>query len=503
MPQRNQRKEYDLIIVGAGTAGSIIAAHLAEDGVRARDGEPLRILMLEAGPYLKGKLRPGYGVPSRRGRFTNVSHNEVARWVWPWPEAAKMVGGCTLHWGNNAYVPDDLDYIHWMDDSGVDWSKDKFKPGVEEIVREFDIGGVPDEVRTLGDRIFRDTIESLGYEPRFIPTGRKNCIYCGLCGHGNFCKYDSKPNVLDYVWRAEQNGVELIPEAEVDRVIIERRGEKGIARGLVFKQKDGTVREVRADKVLVSCVTSGTHDLLARSGYGPRAQLGDKTLVHNPNLGNNLEIHPGHQVWAYYDLDLKTERGAGNFGYSFWPEIPADGNNIVIIRDTLMSHPTLPQEAALSSLAPRFGQAHKEYMRTGIRRFAGLRADIQGSSVKGSISVITGAVTYPYSDPGNVKKLHWAAEIMREIHRKMGAKKIEQNDPPAFSGGSPTGTCRAGSDPKESVVNTHFESHDVENLLICDGSVIPRSTLSQKCIPVCTTAAFAARRIIADHYTRA
>jgi len=117
--------------------------------------------------------------------------------------------------------------------------------------------------------------------------------------------------------------------------------------------------------------------------------------------------------------------------------------------------------------------------------------------------VITGATTYPYSDPGNVKKLHWAAEIMREIHRKMGAKKIEQSDPPAFTGGSPTGTCRAGSDPKESVVNPHFESHDVENLLICDGSVIPRVCLGHKCIPVCTTAAFAARRIIADHYTRA
>ncbi|MCH6583049.1 MAG: hypothetical protein IH808_08525, partial [Proteobacteria bacterium] len=110
--------------------------------------------------------------------------------------------------------------------------------------------------------------------------------------------------------------------------------------------------------------------------------------------------------------------------------------------------------------------------------------------------------TYPYADPRNVKRLHWAAEIMREIHRKMGARTIEQQNPPSFGGGHPTGTCRAGSDPKESVVNPHFESHDVENLLICDGSVIPRACLGHKCIPVCTTAAFAARRLIADHYTR-
>ncbi len=112
MQQQNDNDRYDLIIVGAGTAGSIIAAHVAERGVRARDGEPLKILMLEAGPYLKGALNPGYGAPARRAMFTNVSHNESGRWVWPWPEACKMVGGSTMHWGNNAYSPYEMDHTH-------------------------------------------------------------------------------------------------------------------------------------------------------------------------------------------------------------------------------------------------------------------------------------------------------------------------------------------------------------------------------------------------------
>jgi len=502
MQNQSQSGSYDLIIVGAGTAGSIIAARLAEHGVRARDGEPLKIALLEAGPYLKGKLDPGHGVPSRRSRFTNVSHNESGRWVWPWPEAAKMVGGCTMHWGNNGYLPYEMDYIHWMDESGVDWSQDKFKDSVQEIVDEYDIGDVPEEMWSPGNRLFKKTVESMGYQPRYVPTGRKNCIYCGLCGRGNFCRYDSKPNVLGYVWRAEQAGIELIPEVEVERVIIEPRGEKGIARGVVMKQQDGTVRELRAEKVLVSCGAYGTPILLGRSGYGPREQLGDKTLVHNPNVGNNLEIQPGNDVWAEYDIDLKRERGAGNYGHYFWPEFPSDGNNVVGIRDTIMSFPTYPQVAAVRGLAPRFGQAHKDYMRTAVRRVAGIRSSILTPLVKGNINVITGATSYPYTDPRNVKRLHWSAEIMREIHRKMGAKNIEQHDPPSFGGGHPTGTCRAGSDPKESVVNAHFESHDVENLLICDGSVVPRACLAHKCVPVSTIAAFAGRRILADHYTR-
>jgi choline dehydrogenase-like flavoprotein len=215
-------------------------------------------------------------------------------------------------------------------------------------------------------------------------------------------------------------------------------------------------------------------------------------------------MQPGNDVWAEYDVDLKSERGAGNYGHYFYPDFPADGHNVVSIRDTIMSFPTYPRFAALTSFAPPFGQSHKEYMRTAIRRVGGIRSSIMTPLVKGSVDVITGATNYPYSDPKNVERLNWSAEIMREIHRKMGANKIEEvGNSASFLGGHPTGTCRAGSDPKESVVNPHFESHDVENLLICDGSVIPNACLAHKCIPVCTIAAFAARRIIADHYTRA
>ena len=502
MQAKTLREQYDLIIVGAGTSGCIIAAHVAERGVRARDGEPLRIALIEAGPHLEGSLNPGYGAVSRRAMFTNISNDESGRWVWPWPEAAKMVGGCSMHWGNNAYAPYDMDYTHWMNETGVDWSKDKFKDAVEEITREYNIGEVPDETYSIGNRMFKQAVESMGHKTSYVPSGRKNCIFCGYCGDGNFCKYDSKANVLPYLERALRKGVELFPDALVQRVTIEKRGERGIAQGVVLTLKDGSTREVKADRVLVSCGTYGTPVLLARSGYGPREQLGDKALVHNPNIGQNLEIQPGHDVWAYYDADVKTERGAGNNGHYFWPETTADGYNVVTLRSTILSFPNYPQAAALRSFAPRFGQAHKEFMRSAVRRVGGVRSSILTPLVKGSINVITGDTTYPYSDPRNVKRLHWAAEIMREIHKKMGAKKIEEQLPTSFRGGHPTGTCRAGADPKTSVVDPHFRSHDVENLLICDGSVIPRSCLGHKHIPVSVTAAFAARRIVADYFKR-
>ena len=66
-------KNYDLIIVGSGMAGFLLAARIAEKGVNPRNGEPLHVALVERGPYLPGTPRPGYGVPERRQLFTNIT----------------------------------------------------------------------------------------------------------------------------------------------------------------------------------------------------------------------------------------------------------------------------------------------------------------------------------------------------------------------------------------------------------------------------------------------
>jgi len=63
------------------------------------------------------------------------------------------------------------------------------------------------------------------------------------------------------------------------------------------------------------------------------------------------------------------------------------------------------------------------------------------------------------------------------------------------------GSCRAGADRSISVVNSDFESHDVENLLICDGSVLPRIASDGYGAPVATVATYAAQRIVKKHFS--
>ena len=76
------QNSYDLIIVGTGTAGTILAARIAQHGVHPGSGEPLKIASIEAGPYWKGAQRPGYGIPLRRQMMTNLQAGTRFH-VWP------------------------------------------------------------------------------------------------------------------------------------------------------------------------------------------------------------------------------------------------------------------------------------------------------------------------------------------------------------------------------------------------------------------------------------
>jgi len=64
---------YDVLIIGGGMAGCILATRIAEKGIHPRSGERLRVGLLERGPYFSGNPRPGHGIPLRRKMFTNIS----------------------------------------------------------------------------------------------------------------------------------------------------------------------------------------------------------------------------------------------------------------------------------------------------------------------------------------------------------------------------------------------------------------------------------------------
>ena len=92
----------------------------------------------------------------------------------------------------------------------------------------------------------------------------------------------------------------------------------------------------------------------------------------------------------------------------------------------------------------------------------------------------------------------------RELLKKMGAREILGMDQPIRIRHLSTfvGSCIVGTDRNNSVVNPHFESHDIEGLFICDGSVVPRAASQGYAGTVATVALFAASRIVDRHFKR-
>jgi choline dehydrogenase-like flavoprotein len=496
------QKNYDVIIIGSGVGGSILAAHLAEKGVNPKNGERLRIALLEAGPYWKGPVRPGYGSPLRRRLITNFGSDDAPDRMWPWG-MVKMVGGSTMHYGASVYLPYPEDYRHWVAE-GTDWTEENCREAAAEVERMYNLHAEPDAVLSKGSLLFRDTARVMGREVHPALVARKNCLYCGYCEGGYFCRYDSKMNAMTtYLPIAEKHGVEIIPEAAVERVVIEKKGARPIATGAVFQQRGQSV-EVRAAKIIVSAGVVGTPVLLFKSGYGPKAELGDKLVAENDNIGQHLDIHAAIVVSAYFDEPIKEgDRGAAPAGFFFLDDAGPNAYGRMRIKDSGMVGIEEPLGLAFSPFAPDFGRAHKQFMKRGRRHRGGTLVVLKKpEGYRGRIHLGTGEMEYEGND-WIVKRMRAGGAISREVLQKMGAKQIVGDDmPPIYHIAHGISTCKAGADPKTSVVNNDFESHDVENLLICDASVVPRSASGDAVGPIATISVLAAKRILARHFKR-
>jgi choline dehydrogenase-like flavoprotein len=500
-------KTYDLIIVGAGMGGIIAAARIAEKGINPRTGDRLRIALVEAGPHLfTGKARPGYGDPVHRKLVPQIVWEEFTFLEkWPWPFGLKAVGGCSLHWGSHAHVPFDVDYQNWCS-MGIDWTKEDMKEAVDDVVKVFNLGPDPVESWTPGEHLFHDAAEAMGYKVQPVLSPRKNCIYCGFHNEGHACKYDSKATALWYLPTALENGVELIPDADVQKVIIEKSGAGGIVKGIFYKRK-GEMIEARADNVLVSCGTWGTPVLLARSGYGPKDELGNGLIVENANVGHNLDGDTTSKVSAIFEQPIKEAGRGTNSSICFL--VPdsnyTDGTGTLRISTADMSYINYPHVTAVDEFAPSFGKAHMDFMRKVTTRYGSITVlfNRPPTNIKGRVDLKTGAHIYP-GDPYIDRRLQMGKELTIELLKKMGAAQISKKFPATFKGqggGHANGTCRAGSNRANSVVDANFASHEVKGLFIANASVYPRASINSGSFAA-FMGAFAARRMVANHFSR-
>jgi choline oxidase len=274
---------YDHVIVGGGTAGSIVAARLAEDPA-------VRVALVEAGPadegrdevlrvarwmeLLEGELDYDYAItPQERGNAA-IRHSR-----------ARVLGGCSSHNSCIAFLAPDRDLEDWVGRGAEGWEPATVR-GYFDRVRERVHIAEPDVANPLLEAVY-DAAEGLG-----LPRVRFN-QGTFTDGAGPF-----QLNVKDGI-RQSSSVAYLHPLAElppnltlltgtrVEQVLVEG------GRAVGVRTDRGTIR---AEREVVLCAGAfDTPRLLLLSGIGPSAHLRDVgvEVVHDlPGVGEHLLDHP-------------------------------------------------------------------------------------------------------------------------------------------------------------------------------------------------------------------
>ncbi len=290
---------YDYIVVGAGSAGCVLANRLSEDSSN-------RVLLLEAGGR---DFSPWIHIPV--GYFKTM-HNPKTDWCYltepdpgianrrlQWPRGKVLGGSSSLN--GLLYVRGQAqDYDRWSELGNSGWSYDDVLPYFKKSEDQergsntyHGIGG-PLKVsdlrlrREIAER-FIDAAAEIGIPRNDDCNGKtqEGVGYFQQTAHKGFRVSSAKAFLRPVKKRAN---LRVIVRAHVRRIVFEGRRSVGIEY-----QQDGAVKTVRAAReVVLSAGAIGSPQILACSGVGDGEalrQLGIEVVRDLPGVGENLQDH--------------------------------------------------------------------------------------------------------------------------------------------------------------------------------------------------------------------
>ena len=511
--------EFDIIIVGAGSAGCIVADILAKD-------QNLKILILEAGPnnyHPMIKIPLGYGMTfynkSINWKFYTSSQIHLNNRKLYCPRG-KVVGGSS---SINAMVyargfPSD--FQNWTYDDSPLWSWENIRNTYERIEKKIILR---DNDTTTSQIVVNDVSSQhhailnnyfLGAKELNIPfIDSFNTDKSEGVGHyeittRNGFRWSAADGFLKEALK--KNNVKLISRAAVQQLILKDKKVIGVKYS-----KNGKTFNVQANiGVIMAAGSIKTPQILMHSGIGPSDHLkefGIKTKIHNSNVGSNLQDHIGidylyrskvptlnkslgtwsgrvksileYLIFQSGPLSLSINQGGGYINWNSKNKFP----NLQLYFNPLTYSITYKNKRPLLN-TDKFNGFIIGFNSCRPKR----RGQIYLSSKKfNDAPVIDPNYLDHYED---INDLKCAFDFVRKISKSLHLKKIIDKaidiDPLKSSNEElidhfrkkstsvyhPCGTCRMDDSIQNGVVSKRLKVHGVENLWIVDASVFPNIT---------------------------
>lgn len=485
--------ECDVVVVGSGAGGAVVAKELAEMGHA--------VVVLEEGRYFDRSDFTGRPQAMQRALYRNAGWTySVGNAFIPIPLGVTVGGSTTINSGTCYRAPGRV-LDKWRREAGLhELTEAHMEPYYERVERV--LGVAPTKAEFLGGvaRVIARGCDQLGLtQHKPLLRNAPECDGKGVCCFG--CPTDAKRSTnVSYVPLALRAGAELFHGMRVSRILC--RGERAV--GVVAEPSEPVGDPgapvprltVRARAVVIACGSIMTPVLLS-----------DNRLANGSGqLGRNLTIHP-------------ATGGIGLFGDTIagYNSVP-QGYAIEDYHDEglLFEGASAPLEIALGTSAfigPELIELAEAWDRAAMFGFL-----IEDSS-RGRVRSVRGYPLITYMiDRTAIERLQYGLEILSRVFLAAGAERvyIPVNGFGIINGGAdlerfrsaklhardfdltayhPLGTARMGTSAKNSVVDINHQSHDVEGLYIVDGSVMPSSLAVNPQVTIMALATRAAERM--------
>ena len=484
-------EEVDYLVVGVGSAGGVLCQRLARAG--------FKVLGMEAGKFWD----------SERDWVSDEAGSHGLYWEDPRViggtdpltlganNCGKGVGGGSVHWAafTPRFHPSDFE-IYTRDGVGADWpiSYQDLKPYYELLELEMPVAGPawypwgdphgyafgPHPMGEVGNTLIRGCTKlgigvSIG-GPVAILSGsrgdRAHCIYRGFCIQA--CKVGAKASTLiTHVPDALVNGAEVRDRCMASRIEL---GPNNRVTGVHYFDHEGRARFQRARAVIVSGYAIETPRLLLNSacpeyphglanssgtvGKYLMAQAGNVIAGRFDDLIRMYKAPPAHCLTEeFYETDPKRDFARGFAIQTVGPLPIAFAKQMMAakgawgwgLRRTMMDYNHWCALGLLGEILP----------------WEDNRVEISTTD-KDQFGLPVAHVTFNLHD--NDKKLiEFGKNVTMDVMHAAGATEVVQESRYAHL----VGGARMGQSPATSVADAYGRTHDIPNLFVCDGSLMP------------------------------
>jgi choline dehydrogenase-like flavoprotein len=511
MHRYDPNEEVDFCIVGVGSGGGVMLQRLARAG--------FRVVGFDVGPFWDTER----DWVSDEAGSSKLYWNELRITGGEDPitlganNSGRGVGGGSVHWAGFTprFHPSDF-RVYSQDGVGVDWpiSYEDIKPYYELLEKEIPVSGPayfpwgephgypygPHPMGGVGDVLIKGCSQ-LGIRvsaggPVAILEGshgdRQHCIYRGFCIQG--CKVGAKQSTLiSHVPDAIRHGAEIRANCMVSRI---NMGKNGLVTGVSYFDPDGNERELRAKVVLVAGYAIETPRLLLNSacpgfenglanssgtvGKYLMVQIGNVVAGRFEEPIRMYKAPPAHALTEeFYETDPRRDFVRGFAIQTVGPLPIAFAKQMMVakgawgwgMRRVMMDYNHWAALGVLGEILP----------------WEDNRVELADETDSHGLRVAK--ITFRLHD--NDRKIaKFGVEKTTEILYAAGAQEVVEEPRYAHL----VGGARMGNDPRTSVTDAFGRTHDIPNLFICDGSLLPTQGSAN---PGLTIQALAAR--IADY----